>query len=114
MKHKTKGAVLIFVLGMLMALSGLVSVFISSVIQDVLLKFQIQGKGDLKHHAENAFNAVWCGLEDALRKDKLCSPLQGWNHVISSVNTSVHISRNLGFPHLKKKTTQKPENLDHG
>lgn len=86
MKHKTKGAVLIFVLGMLMALSGLVCVFVSSVIQEVLLKLQIQGKGDLKHYAQNAFNAVWCGLEDALRKDELCSPLQGWNQIISSVN----------------------------
>lgn len=86
MKRKTKGAVLIFVLGMLMALSGLVSVFISSVVQEVLLKFQIQGKGDLKHYAQNALNAVWCGLEDALRKDELCSPLQGWNQIISSVN----------------------------
>ena len=89
MKHKTKGAVLIFVLGMLMALSGLVSVFISSVIQDVLLNFQIQGKGDLKHYAQNAFNAVWCGLEDALRKDALCSPLQGWNQIVSSVNLGI-------------------------
>ena len=86
MKHKTKGAVLIFVLGMLMALSGLVCVFVSSVIQEVLLKLQIQGKGDLKHYAQNAFNAVWCGLEDALRKDELCSPLQGWNQIISSIN----------------------------
>lgn len=86
MKHKTKGAVLIFVLGMLMALSGLVCVFVSSVIQEVLLKFQIQGKGDLKHYANNAFNAVWCGLEDALRKDELCSPLQGWNQIVSSIN----------------------------
>ena len=86
MKHKKTGAVLIFVLGMLMALSGLVCVFVSSVIQDVLLKFQIQGKGDLKHYAQNVFHAVWCGLEDMLRKDELCSSLQGWNHVISSVN----------------------------
>ena len=86
MKHKTKGAVLIFVLGMLMALSGLVCVFVSSVIQEVLLKLQVQGKGDLKHYAQNAFNAVWCGLEDALRKDELCSPLQGWNQIIFSIN----------------------------
>ena len=50
------------------------------------MKFQVQGKGDLRHYAQNAFNAVWCGLEDALRKDELCSPLQGWNQVISSVN----------------------------
>lgn len=86
MKRRKKGAVLIFVLGMLMALSGLVSVFLSNVTSEVLLKFQTQGKGELKHYAQNAFNAVWCGLEDAFRKDELCSPLQGWDQIVSSIN----------------------------
>lgn len=69
-----------------MVLTGFVSMFISNIMHEAFLKFQIQGKKDLKHYAYNAFNVVWCELEDMLRRDELCSPLQGWNKVLSNVN----------------------------
>ncbi len=89
MRRRNKGAILIFVLGMLMVLTGLVSVFLSNIMDEVYLKFQIKGKSDLKHYAYNVFNIVWCELEDMLRKDELCSSLQGWNKVLSNVNLSL-------------------------
>ena len=64
-KNPICGAVLILVLGMLMVLSTIVSLFLNDVMRDTFMRVQLQGKDALRHHAYNALDALIGHLEHA-------------------------------------------------
>lgn len=66
---KTSGAILIMVLGMLMLMSLLVSLFLTDVMREAQLKIQLAGKDELRHYAYNTLSWVQCHLEQALSCD---------------------------------------------
>lgn len=62
-KNSLRGAVLILVLGMLMILSTIVSLFLNDVMRDTFMRIQLQGKDTLRHHAYNALDMIISQLE---------------------------------------------------
>lgn len=62
-KRPIGGAVLILVLGMLMILSTIVSLFLNDVMQNTFMRIQLQGKDVLQHHAYNALDTLIGCLE---------------------------------------------------
>lgn len=69
--NKHRGAVLILVLGMLMIMSAIVSLFLNDVIREVVMKIQLQGKDVLRHHAYNVLDATICQIEHSLNTQKI-------------------------------------------
>ena len=70
-KHRqNRGAILIMVLGMLMVLSLLVSVFLTELTKDIQTKNQLEGKDTLRHYAYNILEVVHCCLEQKLSRGK--------------------------------------------
>ncbi len=69
MKNRRQGAILILVLGMLMLMSIIVSLFLSDVMRDSFLKIQLSGKETLRHEAYNILSAVKCQLEQKLSRE---------------------------------------------
>ena len=57
-KKSIRGAVLLLVLGMLMILSTIVSLFLNDVMRDTFMRIQLQGKDTLRHHAYNALETL--------------------------------------------------------
>lgn len=62
-KKSIRGAVLLLVLGMLMILSTIVSLFLNDVMRDTFMRIQLQGKDTLRHHAYNALETLISHLE---------------------------------------------------
>lgn len=67
-KKNSHGAVLLLVLGMLMVLSIIVSLFLNDVMRDTFMRIQLQGKDVLRHHAYNVLESLMGRLEH----DTLC------------------------------------------
>lgn len=57
-RNKHKGVVLIMVLGMLMLMSIVVSLFLNDIMEEAYLRIQLSGKVHLRHQAYNALNYV--------------------------------------------------------
>lgn len=84
-KTSIHGAVLILVLGMLMVLSTIVSLFLSDVMRDTFMRIQLQGKDVLRHYAYNALDTLISRLEH----DILCDNIINVKHFsLSSVPTT--------------------------
>ena len=62
-KKSLRGAVLLLVLGMLMILSTIVSLFLNDVMRDTFMRIQLQGKDTLRHHAYNTLDVLISYLE---------------------------------------------------
>ena len=65
-KEPIRGAVLILVLGMLMVLSTIVSLFLNDVMRDTFMRIQLNGKDTLRYHAYNVLDALIGHLEHAV------------------------------------------------
>jgi hypothetical protein len=76
------GAILLLVLGLLMLLSFLVSLFLKNLMGDMLLRSQLLGNAELKHYAYNGLGVVEATLNEILaRKGNLFNPMQRWDRV---------------------------------
>lgn len=65
-RDKYKGAVLIMVLGMLMLMSIIVSLFLNDIMKDAYLKIQLNGVTQLRHQAYNALNYITSYVEQCV------------------------------------------------
>ena len=100
MKNR-RGAILILVLGMLMLMSLIVSLFLSDVMRDSFMKIQLEGKDALRHEAYNVLEFVKCQIQQDLSKNNVLE-----NYSISldnaklglpeSVSVSINISDESG------------------
>ena len=70
-KKSIRGAVLLLVLGMLMILSTIVSLFLNDVMRDTFMRIQLQGKDTLRHHAYNALETLISHLEHTVVCNKV-------------------------------------------
>lgn len=68
MQKSISGAILIFVLGMLMILSLLVTAFLQNLHQDLQLHSQFEGNQQLRNTAYNVLEAVRCSVEQQLTR----------------------------------------------
>lgn len=65
-RAKHRGAVLIMVLGMLMLMSIIVSLFLNDIMEDAYFKIQLNGSTQLRHQAYNALNYVTSYIEQCV------------------------------------------------
>ena len=79
-RDKQKGAILLMVLGMLVLMSFIVSLFLNEIMEDAYLRIQLNGKTQLRHQAYNALN-----------------------YIISYIEQCFNISQHIDFNTLKEK-----------
>lgn len=65
-RNEHKGAVLIMVLGMLMVMAIIVSLFLNDIMEESYLRIQLNGKTHLRHQAYNALNYVISYIDQCL------------------------------------------------
>ncbi len=104
---------LIMVLGMLMLMSMIVSLFLNDVMEASYLRIQLSGKTQLRHQAYNALNYVICQIEQSLDNSLQFNDLKGGKQEIKlkgfdSVNVYVQLFDESGkYPLNKSKLSQR-------